>query len=245
MSGTALHSCLYEGQVRHRRREPRRDFHHRIAMAYVDLEELPRLLGGSLLRRWPGPARFRRKDYHGSPELPLDESVRETVRVQTGRRPTGPIRVLTNLRSYGHCFNPISLYYCFDGHDRELEAVLAEVTNTPWGERHAYVIPGGVGHFEKAMHVSPFMGMDHTYMAVTEMPGRELRVVIENRHGGEPVFEASLALERRELTPASMRRLALRYPLASIRVLALIYGHAVGLRLAGVPVFAHQERRHG
>jgi DUF1365 family protein len=234
-------SCLYAGTIEHSRRAPASTFRHRIVLAYIDLDELPKLLGGRLLRRRPGLLRFRRSDYHGSAELPLNESVRQTVRQQTGRRPEGSIRVLTNLRSFGHCFNPVSFYYCFDRSGR-LEATLAEVTNTPWGERHAYVVPGGRGDIDKALHVSPFMGMDNRYQVSAVAPGRNLAVTIESRHDGEDVFAARLSLERIELTPGSVRRFELRYPLASMRVLALIYGHAVGLKLAGASVFPHPKR---
>jgi DUF1365 family protein len=236
-----LQSCLYLGTVRHRRLAPERDFRHRLALAYIDLEELPELLGGRLLLRYPGLVRFRRSDYLGDPRVRLDRAVRDAVEAQTGVRPLGPVRVLTHLRSFGHCFNPVSFYYCFEADGERLQAVVAEVTNTPWGERHAYVISGGVGSFEKLLHVSPFMPMDHVYSARAMAPGRHLSASIENhsRVGGEKLFEASLALERRELTPASLRRVTLRYPLATVRVLGLIYAHALLLRLAGVRPFPH------
>ena len=93
--------------------------------------------------------------------------------------------MLTQLRSFGHCFNPVSFYYCLDGAGEQVEAVVAEVTNTPWGERHAYVLPGGWGSFDKALHVSPFMGMDHRYTARACAPGERLAVHIESRRDGE------------------------------------------------------------
>ncbi len=239
---SATASCLYEGTIAHRRTRPARSFQHPIVLAYIDLDELPRLAGGVLVRRRPGPLRFRRRDYHGPPALPLAHAVRETVREQTGARPAGPIRVLTNLRSHGHCFNPVSFYYCFDA-DGRLQALLAEVTNTPWGERHAYAIPHGAGNFPKAMHVSPFMGMDQTYHADATVPGRVLRVSIESHHDAENTFGATLTLTRRELTRRSLRELAWRHPLSGLRVLTLIYAHALGLRLAGARVFPHPSRR--
>jgi uncharacterized protein len=125
-------SCIYEGTIRHRRREPRRSFEHPIALFYLDLDELPRLLGGRLVARRPGALRFRRRDYLGDRVVPLDDAVRSLVATQTGRRPDGPVRVLTQLRSFGHCFNPVSFYYCFDAASG-VQAVVAEVTNTPWG----------------------------------------------------------------------------------------------------------------
>ena len=235
-------SCLYVGTLHHRREVPPRSFRHRVVMAYVDLEELPGLLRGRLVRRAPGLIRFRRRDYHGPSAVPLDAAVRETVLRHTGARPDGPVRVLTNLRCFGHCFNPVSFYYCFEPEGRHVEAVLAEVTNTPWGERHAYVIPGGVGRFEKAMHVSPFMAMDQSYRCDAGRPGDRLTVSIDSHRGGERVFHAALALERRELSRDSVRWLNRRYPFATVRVLALIYAHAAGLRLAGVGAFPHPSR---
>ena len=122
-------------------------------------DDAPALLGGRLVRRTPGVARFRRADYHGDRHVALQQAVRDTVEQQTGRRPQGPIRILTNLRCLSLCFNPVSFYYCFTSGADELDTVLAEVTNTPWCERQAYVIPAGHGRFEKAMNVSPFMAI--------------------------------------------------------------------------------------
>ncbi len=233
-------SCLYEGMVRHRRTEPRREFRHPLVLAYIDLAELPELLDGRLLARGPGVVRFRRSDYLGDPAIPLEPAVRDLVAQRLdGRRPAGPIRVLTQPRTLGHCFNPVSFYYCFDRDGERLEAVVAEVTNTPWGERHAYVVPRGAGHFRKVLHVSPFMDMDHTYRCRAGAPGRALSVHIENLRAGARLFDATLALRRRELTRRSLRRATLRYPLGATRVLALIYMHALGLRLAGARVYPH------
>lgn len=255
--GPAGPSAIYEGTVRHRRNAVRtRAFTHPIAFLYLDLDELPALLHGRLLAARPGLVRFRRADYHGPPERALADAVRDTVAAQTGSRPAGPIRVLTQLRTLGRCFNPVSFYYCLDPAGERLQAVLAEVTNTPWGERRAYVLQGGrpdspilAAEFDKDLHVSPFMGMNHRYRARLTMPRETLSVHIESWAAGAapdagavPAFDATLALRRRPLTRSSLARLLVRYPFGSWRVLALIYGHAVGLKLAGVPVFAHPAR---
>jgi DUF1365 family protein len=239
-------SCIYEGTVRHRRVAPSREFTHRLALAYVDLDELPELLGARLARRRPGLLRFRRRDYLGDPAVSLDRAVRDTVEASAGARPEGPIRVLTHLRSWGHCFNPVSFYYCLDPAGERLEALVAEVTNTPWGERHAYVVAGGrgviVGEFDKALHVSPFMTMDHRYTCRAAPPASTLALHIESRRGGEVAFDATLALRRVELTEASAARLARRYPLATVRVVSLIYLHGLRLRLAGVARHPHPAK---
>jgi DUF1365 family protein len=243
-------SCIYVGTVRHRRYAPAHELRHRLALFLIDLDELPNLLDGRLVRSSPGPLRFRRSDYHGDPRTPLPQAVRDSVQAQTGVRPDGPIRLLTQLSSFGHCFNPVSFYYCLSDDGARTEAILAEVTNTPWNERHAYVLRPEQdddrlldASFDKAFHVSPFMSMDHTYRAPAGTPGETLSVHVESRRQDTLVFDATLSLARRELSGATARRIALRYPLASARVLALIYAHAVGLKLAGARLHPHPPRQ--
>ncbi len=244
-------SAIYEGTVRHRRfAEREREFEHRIALAYVDLDELPGLLGGRLAATGRGIVRFRRSDYFGDGDLA--GAVRERVAAETGSAPTGPVRVLTHLRSFGHCFNPVSFYYCFD-EDEQLQALLAEVTNTPWGERQSYVLTRGDaagsvlrGESEKLMHVSPFFGMDQRYEWRVAEPGETAAVHIENRErGGRLAFDATLSLERHELTRGSLATMTARYPLATLRVLALIYAHAVAIRLKGIRTRPHPAKAAG
>jgi len=251
-------SCFYEGTIRHRRREPRVEFRHPLTLAYLDLEELPGLLGGRLVRRGLGPLRFRREDYLvglGGPDgaiAPLDQAVRSLVATRAGIRPDGPIRVLTQLRTFGTCFNPVSFYYCFDESGERLAAMVAEVTNTPWGERHTYVLPAGgedsgdagpllTSRFDKEMHVSPFMGMDHTYTCRATVPARTLSVHIESARDGGVAFDATLSLCRRELSRTTALATVARYPVAGLRVLALIYSHALQLKLAGARIFRHPQ----
>jgi uncharacterized protein len=246
VNATRTASCLYEGTIRHRRLTPDNEFRHRIALAYIDLDELPGLLGGRLVRPGPGLLRFRRRDYLGDPHTDLADAVRERVRALAGQYPRGPIRVLTQLRSCGVCFNPVSFYYCFDVEGAQVEHVLAEVTNTPWGERRAYVLSDHRagsrvlhGAFDKQLHVSPFFGMDHRYHARVSTPAGTASVHIENEHRGRTVFDATLQLRRRELTPASAARLTVAHPAASLRGLVLIYGHAAGLKLKGARLHPH------
>jgi uncharacterized protein len=242
--------------VRHRRLDGLQDeFHHRLCMAYLDLDELPELFDRSLFwsARRPAPAWFRRADYLGEPDTPLRESVVRLVLERVGIELDGPIRLLTHLRFFGHCFNPVSFYYCYDAAGVRVRAVVAEVTNTPWGERHAYVLSvdsSGAessrvmrGKFAKALHVSPLMGMDHTYDWRLTEPGERLSVHIESaRTGGEPVFDATLSLTRRPLTSGTLRRALMRYPLPTVRMTARIYTHALRLRLRGASWHPHPTR---
>jgi uncharacterized protein len=246
----ALASCLYEGTLRHRRHGALEDeLRHRMSLLYVDLDELPALFDGRLLwsARRPALVWFRRADYLGPAQTPLALAVRELVRERTTIELDGPIRLLTHLRQLGHCFNPVSFYYCFDEAGEHVRAVVAEVTNTPWRERHAYVMPVDErarvmhGVFTKALHVSPLMGMDHSYDWRLTEPGEHLSVHISStRHADdEPLFDATLALRRRELTARELRRALVRDPAPTLRLTARIYAHALRLRLRGARWHAH------
>lgn len=138
-----MRSCLYEGLVQHRRLDPvAHSFRYRLFLVFVDLAELDSLFGrrGVWSTRWPAVARFRRADYLGDPARPIDDCVRELVDQRTGRRPNGPIGLLTNFRYFGFGMNPVSFYYCYDTTGERVETVVAEVSNTPWNERHWYVL---------------------------------------------------------------------------------------------------------
>ncbi len=244
-----MHSRIYKGWVRHRRVAPKRhEFRYRLFMLYVDLAELPRLfehVPGWSARR-PALAWFRRADYLGPTHLPLDEAVRNLVETRTGRRPQGPIRLLTHLRYFGYCMNPVSFYYCFDGAGERVETVVAEITNTPWNERHQYVLTAEPGagrmlrfEFGKSFHVSPFMPMDMHYAWCFGTPGRRLFVHMDNLGAGERLFDATLALEGEPATAGALVRALFTFPLMTAKVIAAIYWQAVKLWWKRTPFHAH------
>jgi hypothetical protein len=226
-------SCVYEGWVRHRRFTPvEHGFRYPLYLMYLDLDELPDVLERS--RLFAATARFRRTDHLGDRTRPLRAEVLDLVEAETGRRPAGPVRVLTQLRHFGLAFNPVSFYYCFD-RDEQLAAVAAQVTNTPWRERHDYVLGERVG---KEMHVSPFLGMDSEYACRFSVPGRSLQGHIES----SSAFDATLSLRRREIDAAALRRLLVRYPLPPVATVARIYLQALRLKLRGAPYHPHPAR---
>jgi DUF1365 family protein len=240
--------------VRHRRHEPISDeLRYPLFMVYLDLDELPALFDGSLLfsARGPAPAWFRRADHMGEPAVPLADSVRALVAERSGVAAQGPVGLLTHLRYFGHCFNPVSFYYCYDAAGERVRAVAAEVTNTPWGERHTYVLDDReasahgsarvlAGAHPKQLHVSPLMGMQQAYRWSVSEPAQTLSVHISSHAPqGACTFDATLALRRREITNGELRRALARYPLITLRILARIYGHALRLRLRGASYFPH------
>jgi len=249
-----MHSALYFGRVRHRRFAPREHaFEYRLFMAYLDLAELERVFRGRWLwsARRPAPAWFRRADFLGDPRMPLDEAVRGRVAQATGRRPAGPIRMLTHLRYFGFAFNTVTFYYVFDDADKRVETIVAEVTNTPWNERHVYVLADGSDEgrgstrrhrLAKRFHVSPFMPMEIDYDWRFSAPGETLSVHMENCRQGAKVFDATLALERRPLTGASLARALAFFPLMTAKVVVAIYWQALRLWAKRVPFHIHPKK---
>jgi len=228
----------------HRRLEPvTHSFSSRLALCYLDLDELPAVLGqhSSWSQRPGRPMQFRRADYLGDPAVPLIDAVRKVAGCD------GPVRMLAHVRTWGWCFNPLALYFCFDPTGHRVERVVASVTNTPWKERHDYVLDSGPdgqvdAEVAKAMHVSPFFPMEQTYRFRVGIPGTTLRVSVDNVEDGRVVFGAGLRLRRRPLDHRAMGSLLVRYPLMTWRVSAGIYWQAGRLAAKGVPV--HRHPRH-
>ena len=248
-----MQSCIYEGRVRHRRFAPVENmFRYRLFMMYLDLAELPGLFDEYSL--WsperPNLAHFRRRDHLGAAEIPLDQSVREVVRQQTGNSVDGPIRLLTHLRYFGFRFNPVSFFLCFDRQGREVETIVGEVNNTPWGEQHPYVLSEALNlgtarkkcyRFAKAFHVSPFMSMEQEYTWYFTTPGRSLAIQMENREAQNRFFDATLTMRRTEISARSLSRVLLQYPLMTARVVAAIHWQALRLYLKKCPFYPHPK----
>ena len=240
---------IYEGSVVHRRRAPSpHAFTYPVAMPLLDLGELEEVFACHPL--WSmeraNAVSFRRADFLGDPTVPLDTAVRDLVESRIGRRPLGPIRMLAHLRTWGWLFNPIAFYFCMDRSGEGVETVVAQVTNTPWHERHAYVLDGGEGEhrFPKKLHVSPFFGMDQHYRLRVRDTNGDLVVHLSNVEKGMVVFDATLTLRRREISRAALGRLLWRFPLLTVRVSTGIYWQAFRLWLKKTPVHPHPHRAH-
>ncbi len=240
-----MRSALYEGAVEHRRLAPRaHGFRYRLGLLALDLDELPRVFRGRFL--WSieraNAASFRRADYLGPTELPLKEAVLVRVERELGRRPAGPVTLVTQLRTFGYLFNPVSFYLCHDEHG-ELDAFVAEITNTPWGERFAYVLDARGGQrlwrFPKRFHVSPFLPMELEYEWRLRLDERGLAVHMTDLAQGRPVFHAALELARRPIRGATLARCLLLHPLQPLGAHAAIYWQALRLWWKRTPFHAH------
>lgn len=254
-----MNSRIYSGSLAHCRHMPAiNQFRYTVFMLYLDLDELDNLFDKFLL--WSSKrinfAWFKRSDHLGDPSQPLSESVRDLVSEQTGSRPPGPIRLLTNLRYLLYKSNPVSFYYCFEADGITIHSIVAEVTNTPWGEMYCYVLgqdqlidpkQGRADHLfyrtDKVFTVSPFMPLDMQYGFEFTVPSKNLLVKMQNFRQGKKVFDVNLSLEAKPITRASMATQLLAIPLMSFKVTAGIYWQALKIGLKGVPFLGHAHEK--
>ena len=261
--------AVYIGRIRHRRYFPTpHGFDYPIFMSYLDLDQLDAAFQQHRFfsrERW-NLVQFRRKDFYGDANIPLKTAILDLVCQTSGERPTGTVCLLTHLRHFGLSFNPVSFYYCFQ-RDGSLHSIVAEITNTPWRERHAYVLlqsraaqHGSALHFDfdKAFHVSPFLPMDRAYSWRFQPPETALRVhmqvLLPPAHAGsanaetlsapanfELQFDSTLNLVRNPWNSANLSRALLRFPLITLSVVMRIYWHALLLRFKKNPFYDHPD----
>ena len=191
---------------------------------------------------------FRRKNYLSHPEIPLDDYVRQLVVAKFDTYPKGKVYLLTNLSCLGYCFNPISLYFIFDNTNQKLDYLILEVTNTPWGDKHNYVLASSSRsknevydfQFQKELHVSPFMAMNYDYQFKLKINKQKIIVHMENHIDGKKDFDATLILTA-SAQKTAFKKVFRHYPLITYKVVAAIYWQALKLWIKGVPFHAHPK----
>ena len=236
---------LYAGHTGHYRFHPREhEFRKPVRMVHVDVDRLTEL---DDLPTWSATGTalmtVRVRDHLDGSDAPLGPRVRDLVRDELGWRPQGRITLLTQPRTWGYVFNPLSVYFGYDAEDR-LMAVLYEVKNT-FGGQHVYVLPtdpdraaagGWLRHSTpKTFYVSPFIGPGAEYRLRVVEDGDQLAISLFESEDGEPSLDAGVRLRRLPMSDANLARLALSDPAMGLKTIALIGWHAAKLWLRGVP----------
>lgn len=242
--------ALCEGSVVHRRSSPERhEFTSPVSQVWIDPDDPGALCG--LHPAWshhrPALARFRRADYGTTGHGSLAQAARDDVGTVLGRTPTGPVRMLSQIRRWGWLFNPITVFLVWDhsNTERPVGAVL-EVTNTPWKERTRYPLALDVDdgrlttEFAKTMHVSPFLGMEYRYRL--DVRDRDDRIAIDLDvidAESNVVVHTALRLRREPATRETLARSLWSTPMPTHRVSAGIHRQAARLWSKGIPFVTH------
>ncbi|WP_435237731.1 DUF1365 domain-containing protein [Psychromonas sp. PT13] len=250
-----LKSGIYKGWVGHRRFSPKpHSFKYGIFLLAIDLDELPKLtnIGPWFKSNKFAPLNLKCSDYLDHKSQLSKQDV--WLKIQSLGAKIVPKRVMFigQLRCFGLYFSPINAYYCFD-QDDQLIYLLAEVSNTPWNERHYYLIPLNPSEdkkaankliSEKVFHVSPFMDLNMEYQWVIKKPADQLKLHIQNMHlsTGEKVFDASLTMQRMDFTNKNLRSCLASIPMMTLKTLWGIYWQALKLFIKGVPYVAHPQK---
>lgn len=239
------------GRVWHRRKSPKAHaFGYRMWLSLLDVDNIASTFAGS--RLWsvqrPNLVTYHRGDFMAPHDRPLGEAVRDRVQRILGFRPDGRVRMLTHLRQWGVCFNPVTFYFC-EHSDGVVQAIVAEVHNTPWNQRHAYVLdardqlgPDFRFEFDKDFHVSPFLPMDLRYDWRFHYTDARLDVHMRVMRDGTECFATGMRLALEAMTPSKMTRMPLVFPLMTLRVVVGIYWQAFRLWLKRIPLFTHPDR---
>jgi DUF1365 family protein len=240
-------SCLYIGEVTHKRMRPKvHALRYRLFQTFLDLDEAKALSDASLVFGF-NRARllsFYERDHGDGTATPLKAQIEARVRA-AGYATGGPVRVLCLPRVLGFAFNPITVYFCHGPH-WALTALVYEVNNT-FGDRTCYVLPAQDGAViehttPKAMHVSPFMDMDHDYDFLLNEPGDRFSLAIHVRRDDQLWLTAGFSGERRPFTDPALLAAWARHPLLTLKVVAGIHWEALKIWRKGVK---YRPKPHG
>jgi DUF1365 family protein len=248
-----MDSSLYFGKVSHHRKSPKtHNLEYKVFMAHLFLDELPMVFKNRLF--WAvnrsNLCSFQRSDYHRPEINSLEEAIRETMSEQLSEEIKGRISILTHLRTFGYCFNPVTFYYLWSDDLTTPLVVMTEITNTPWGERYVKCFrwaeseknSRSAHEFQKEFHVSPFIGMDVEYDWRFQNPKEKNHIDMFLRQNGKLFFSAHLHLKQRIINSGNLAWALLRFPFMTGKVTAAIYWNALLLRLKGCPFYSHPEQ---
>jgi len=241
-----LNSGIFCGQVVHRRFEPvLHKFKYKMSMFGIDIDEINHisqkfaLFGTSKF----SPVKFNQKDYIVNEPGDLKERIASKVKSLGGKWDGTKVLMLIQCRCLGIYFSPVNFFYCYNK-DGSCELMLAEVSNTPWNERHYYLIDVlNPDMTKKTFHVSPFMQLNMKYKWRVSEPLEKVNISIAN-HFEETeaaVFDAHLTLRKTPLTSLNLIKSWISLPLMVFKIVTLIYWQALKLFIKRVPFVPYSK----
>ncbi len=240
----SLNSSLCEGIVRHRRYKPiSHRFSYSLFMPLLDLDELEVLdkeISFFSLKKW-GIASFYYKDYMEG-KKDTKKAAQDKLYQLTGVRLSGKVFILCHLRYFGLYFSPVNFYYLFD-EKHTWQYLLAEVSNTPWNERHYYAIPASA-HFShlKAFHVSPFNPIEQEYRWRLKPLDDKAFIHLNVLKNTQKEFDATLLLKRLPLSSNTLSKALVKMPSMTVKMLIFIYWQALKLWFKGAVFYSHSSK---
>ena len=141
---------------------------------------------------------------------------------------------MTNVRTFGYIFNPVSFYFCFDTNDVPV-CVVSEIGNTFGELKYFYLGPekkntkAFVDQQIKYYYISPFTDLDNHLDFCIQVPDERLQITIDTLKNGEKFFWSSMKGQRKALTTANLLWYTIKYPWVTLKVILLIYWHAAVL----------------
>ena len=242
-----IESALYRGKVYHQRFKPTQhkfDYDIYLFWLKLDTDEFEAL--SSQLKHFStsnkSRVRFKREDYLGDDSISLKQAVLERMtELNEGKVLHGDVFMLGQLRMWGMYFSPVNFYYLRNT-DGKFTHMLAEVSNTPWNERHHYLVNLDTqDDTPKAFHVSPFNPMDMTYKWSISQPSTRLSLAMDCVRSDKE-FSAGINLTKFTLDNANLTQALKRIPSMTIKTVAGIYWHALKLLLKRTPLYTHPEK---
>jgi len=241
-----MNACLYECDIMHRRLKPiQKRFDYRIFMLKVDLDQLPKVAGLGLNR-------FNLFSLHDRDHIDLGHPgglkgnlfawlTEQKIDFPSDAR----VELVTLPRVLGYSFNPVSFFYLSKPDGTPLFAV-AEIVNT-FREMKLYLVNIDQGNswqrtLPKNFYVSPFSDVRDSFDFNLGLPGQELAVNINNLSEGEISLVSSIQGRARPLTATRLLWFAFKYPLLSVKVIAMIHWQAFKLWFRKVPYFLKTTR---
>lgn len=259
-----LNNALVKGWVRHRRYKPKKhQFEYNMTWTLLDLDKVEEQFKESEF--WSieraNIISYRQADFHQSdndknyrrtpPEV-TKQNITHSIKKEKGKDFNGRIFMMAHLRNYGYNFNSVCFYYCYDQSDN-LQFIVSEITNTPWGERHSYIFDCEADNssnrrslkqfkFNKEFHVSPFITMDMHYRWTFMVAPDSLRVhMVIYSAEGEKYFDTTFTAKLLPLNKKAMRDYAFKHALQPQKMSFLIYWQALKLWLKRFKVYDHPK----